>query len=779
MMIDTASSRDRDTETQSLDRQLDWPAVLLLLVALLTAASRLVVAGWTGHLGMAQTLVFLGTVTGLALGRSRFSPRLVVLLASAYGLFAIPWQLGLTLEGDFLWIERLAILSDRLTITVGRIVQHRPVLDPAFFLLTMSTLFWVLGAQAGYTLTRYGRAWQAALPAGLVTLVIQTSDPLVAGRAWFLAAYIFLTLLLLVRLTYLRHRARWQRSRIPLPFIGLDLALIHLFIAALLVLTAWTIPVLATALPAAEQAWHRATRNWSSVSDFLDDVFAPLRGSVRLVGYTHYGDQLSLGREKQLSDTLVLTVETPPHLDERFRYYWRTRVYDSYTGGQWSSTFPITRSVTPSYSGLTFPDLESRQTVTFTFTPAVPIATLFTVPQPLWVSRPAQADLAYNPDGSVDLTALHANPPLDSEETYQSRSSISTVTVAQLRAAGADYPEWVAERYLQIPSSVTTRTLELARQIALPGDNAYDTAAAVTFYLRTHVRYADTVPPVPAGREPLDWFLFDLREGFCNYYASAEVIMLRSLGIPARLAAGFAQGERQEEEDAYLVRQSDAHAWPEVYFPGLGWVEFEPTVSYPPLERPLGESPIMPPGADPDRHRRDLEEFPEDFYPLDDEPLPIDLLPPIPRSEVPWDLLLTLGLFVFLLAWSVRLEHDYAPIPTLLERGLDLLGFKPPVILRRWARYAALTPLERAYLELNRALTRLGSPPAPADTPAERALALTRLLSEAADPIQRLLAEFHVAAYSPRSGNLRVARQAARTIRDLSWRARIRRLVAR
>jgi len=77
-----------------------------------------------------------------------------------------------------------------------------------------------------------------------------------------------------------------------------------------------------------------------------------------------------------------------------------------------------------------------------------------------------------------------------------------------------------------------------------------------------------------------------LKQGFCNYYATAEVILLRSVGIPARLAVGYAQGDNVDDPLLYTVRQRDAHAWPEVYFPGVGWVEFEPTASQPTLVRP-------------------------------------------------------------------------------------------------------------------------------------------------------------------------------------------------
>ena len=95
------------------------------------------------------------------------------------------------------------------------------------------------------------------------------------------------------------------------------------------------------------------------------------------------------------------------------------------------------------------------------------------------------------------------------------------------------------------------------------------------------------------------WVLFHTKKGFCNYYASDEVLLLRSIGIPARMAVGFAEGEGSNDSTArgesFIVRNHDAHAWPEVYFPNIGWVEFEPTVNQNPIVRPATQPKIATP----------------------------------------------------------------------------------------------------------------------------------------------------------------------------------------
>ncbi len=151
------------------------------------------------------------------------------------------------------------------------------------------------------------------------------------------------------------------------------------------------------------------------------------------------------------------------------------------------------------------------------------------------------------------------------------------------------------QRYLQLPKSVTPRTRQLAEQITAGLETPYDKVIAITNYLRRNIQYVETIPDeAPVNQELIDWFLFDEKKGFCNYYSTAEIVMLRSLGIPARWAIGYAQGEllKNTSTDAssdntltYLIRQKNSHAWPEVFFPNIGWVEFEPTATQPEIQR--------------------------------------------------------------------------------------------------------------------------------------------------------------------------------------------------
>jgi hypothetical protein len=175
-------------------------------------------------------------------------------------------------------------------------------------------------------------------------------------------------------------------------------------------------------------------------------------------------------------------------------------------------------------------------------------------------------------------------------QTYSVTSLASEATPDQLRQANDDYPEWVTSRYLELPDSVTDRTVNLALEIGGQGENPYDRAKAIEAFLREHIAYDLDVGLPPDDADIVDHVLFEQRRGYCEYYASAMTVMLRALGIPAKTVVGYFPAEFDPEADGYLYRQENAHAWTEAWFPDYGWIRFEPTSAQP--ESTFGELEI-------------------------------------------------------------------------------------------------------------------------------------------------------------------------------------------
>lgn len=195
-----------------------------------------------------------------------------------------------------------------------------------------------------------------------------------------------------------------------------------------------------------------------------------------------------------------------------------------------------------------------------------------------------------------DVEAVIPTSPILRGDTYTTVASSSTALAPQLRDAGGNYPEWVVRRYLQLPGSTTDRTRQLAKELE-NGLVPYDAAMSIQNWLRENIKYNEAIPYPPTDRDLVDYLLFDSRQGYCEYYSTAMVVMLRSLGIPAREVVGYFSGEFNEEQIGYLYRESNAHAWVEAYFPNYGWVAFEPTSPRPAFEREPAPPPSDDPGA--------------------------------------------------------------------------------------------------------------------------------------------------------------------------------------
>jgi hypothetical protein len=161
--------------------------------------------------------------------------------------------------------------------------------------------------------------------------------------------------------------------------------------------------------------------------------------------------------------------------------------------------------------------------------------------------------------------------------TYSVSSDISVPSEQELRLdAPATARDSIRQRYTLPPQKLDARISQLAHEITRNAPTPYDKARAIENYLKTTFHY--TLDLKSADRDPLAEFLFQTREGHCEYFATAMVIMLRTLGIPARIVNGFQMGEYNELNDMYSVRESDAHSWVEAYFPRTdSWIEFDPT----------------------------------------------------------------------------------------------------------------------------------------------------------------------------------------------------------
>ncbi|MSP78171.1 MAG: DUF4129 domain-containing protein [Dehalococcoidia bacterium] len=177
----------------------------------------------------------------------------------------------------------------------------------------------------------------------------------------------------------------------------------------------------------------------------------------------------------------------------------------------------------------------------------------------------------------LDVVSVLSRSEVKPGEAYTVTSLVSVATAQDLTAVRGAYPGWVLDRYLQLPDTVTPRVRQLGAQITRNSVTAFEKATALENYLHNTLTYEKNIQPPPPGQDGVDHFLFVSKQGYSDYFASAFVVMARSIGLPARMVVGYAPGTYDAEGRMYIVKDSDSHGWPEAYFPGYGWIEFEPT----------------------------------------------------------------------------------------------------------------------------------------------------------------------------------------------------------
>ena len=757
----------------------DWLAVILLLIMLHTLVSRLIITDWTDRLDLIRGLVWRGAFVGLGLGYSNFSRRRARWLSFFYLIILVPLQWTHLIEGPVKLEEKLLSLGGRLFFSFAEFFAQRPVDDPLFFIAIMSIFFWILSASAAYHLVRQQNFFTVVAPSFLGMLVIQNYDNAVKSRIWVLGFFALIVLLILGRLNFLQEQKKWKERRIFLsPENGLDLTSIMAISAGVIFLIAWLVPPTIFRVDTARQAWNKITRPWNNMSRRLENAVSALDSPSGGRPGEFFGAELELGRGFPLSDIVMITVRIPdlPPNQKPPRYYWRGKVYDYFAQDQWHTTGTTRQEFSPLNP---VPATEESTAAPFVFnTGEQRFSLLYAPSQTIWISRPGSMLTAVSAD-QKEILSWNASPSLLPGETYTVRAVLSNPTIEQLREAGEDYPAWVKEKYLQVPEGFSQPVRDLAVEITANAVTPFDKASAITLYLRETIEYAPTIPDPPRNTDKLEWILFQYRKAYCVYYASAEILMLRSLGIPARMAVGFAQGTgispgqtfggRAEEIgiNEYVVRKQNAHAWPEVYFPGIGWVEFEPTANQAPLDRPLELRDIDPLAGliNPPIDRNEDQAGQATPTPGPDENQIDSSASLINPLLSPAGLILTLIIFSSLAFFLSRRYSLTTRLPSMVRTTIERNGIEAPAWLFRWEHWVKLTSIEKSFESVNFALRQLGQPAPVHATPIERAESLVKILPGIAPKVEILLDEHQTSLYTSRSADARSAWRAAFQLR--------------
>ena len=305
---------------------------------------------------------------------------------------------------------------------------------------------------------------------------------------------------------------------------------------------------------------------------FKGEIESPALPLIQLSGDPSGAtSSIDLRYRGRLGDTPLMYVRTGAPA------YWRGQVFDTYRDGEWTISnhgYSLHQPYVPAHH-LPPPPPNNLGTFVQVF------RIVHTMPGVISAAYPIQS--LYAPVAALREDAygtFHTPDVLRPGQTYSVVSYLPNLSAAELQKDPYVFPSDVEPAYRDF-SALSPRARALAQQVTREhGDNEYDLVMALTTYLQQNYQYSLQLGHVPPGEDPIDWFLFDAKIGYCEQFATAAALMLRSVGIPARLATGYSTGDYDPVLDQSVVREHDAHAWVEVWFANHGWVPVDPSPGF-------------------------------------------------------------------------------------------------------------------------------------------------------------------------------------------------------
>jgi transglutaminase-like putative cysteine protease len=497
------------------------------------------------------------------------------------------------------------VVSTRITEWAIAFLRGGPDYDLVAAAFVWSSIIWLTSAWAAWLLRLYAKLIESVVPAGFVLAVAIYFDN---RETLYLLLFIALTLLLQVFVSHDTRETRWLREKVDFASDLIpELSMTGAGLSLLLVMLSMALPSIS--IKEIVDRIRQQTEPYSSKTEQFVGSFGietnPDRGYFTGSLYGGMPRSHLIGSGPDLDENLVLVVDVgrvyaegqveseiaPP------QFYWRSLTYEFYNGRGWESAESqvveynkdaVVATLTPPGHYLYRQDFRYVQERGDLLHVAGTLVTADHDFSVAWRQLP-ESEPDFEPAG-VAIPGDIFGASIDAE-IYQVHSLLPIVSESQLRSASEQIPQSVRERYLGLPDQLPNRVLGLARDLTATEPTAYDQVKAIETYLRSFPYNLD-LPIPPSDQDIVDYFLFDLQEGYCDYYATAMVVLVRAVGIPARMVMGYASGDYIEAENQYLVTEADAHSWVEVFFPGYGWIEFEPTAGLPALNRP-GESPAL------------------------------------------------------------------------------------------------------------------------------------------------------------------------------------------
>jgi transglutaminase-like putative cysteine protease len=575
-----------------------WSAAIVLLLTLAVARST-ATAAWVPGIDVVAVVALAGA-----------------LLMAVLALVPVPWTASLAVgvtagpivsaiaAGPQLQAEHPKDLlgTGLLQVWWDRIMSGEASTDLGLYLFVICLLMWVTGGWLSWCVLRWRKPLLGLVPAAAAFATNLLNAP-PGEQNGFTLAILVLTLALLLWTNYTTSIANATRARVKLTGDARwDFWESGLVAMAALIVVGIMLPRLST-VDRTVDVQYSVFSQWALLQERLNHQ-GPFGTGSGPGGTTGFSEEVSLGGSISRSPDYVFTYTLSGTYGAP-RYFRGLNLIQT-SGGKWKyqrvigPKQPLPKNTVPSY----IEDYQKLATAQFNIrmiSPPVGYNDILFYPGLLYkVDRDAgvtESLAPFGPSGQLStIDRLSSVPPSTSAGKYAVSVEYSLATDADLRAAPTTYPGWISA-YVGLPtvgyrsSATIERIRQLAVAITANANNPYDKAKAIETYLRNpdNYTYSLTVSLPPPGVDPLEYFLFTSKKGYCEYFATAMADMLRLLEIPTRLVNGYGPGTPDNRTGVYIVRADDAHTWVESYFPGYGWITFEPTADtagvYQPVQR--------------------------------------------------------------------------------------------------------------------------------------------------------------------------------------------------
>jgi transglutaminase-like putative cysteine protease len=581
----TLYSTEMEPRTGAVSRLFPWRDAVTLLIVLavsLSVVASIDNAGWVEDMPSLYPIALFGIATGYVLARLPWRTVFIYPAALLVGASGLLVQVLAVTPGDGLK-ERSGEMVLRMRLWLDALTGGGISSDALPVIVLLLVLTWLAAYYLAWSTFRWHNPWIGLVPGGLALLVNISYLP---GQSSPAFVVFVIAAILLVSRTHLDAKMKeWRRTRTSYPgslhFFSLNQTL---WATLVLVGVAWLTPLAGQTGPF-PSIWRTWTNPVADRFAGLSRVFSAVEGKKGMP-LDRYASFLPYRGYFEAVEGPIMTVKASES------GLLRATVYDVYTSSGWKTgerdKEPLRDRTANLPAILDEAAAQYRQPAAIEVTVEQPLPIFVAPGEPLAVDQEADVETAANPS---DVTSLRPAKSLKPGDTYTAVGLVSTASVEALRASGSDYPSWVTDRYLQLPDDLPPGVAKLAREIAGETTSPYDLASQIEWYLRGYpVELQEEAPP--SNVDAAWYFLAVQRRGYPLYHASAMVVMLRTLGVPARLAVGFALPQYGGSgEGIYHVDGRNALAWPEVYFSGLGWIPFSPSRAYSVQTAPLGESP--------------------------------------------------------------------------------------------------------------------------------------------------------------------------------------------